>query len=92
MLTPHSRDDCQRLAGAKPKSVWSRAARRQAFVERRQASARTVFVSRAPPPSKGFRWEIRRFGTFVLKGIEVDYDTAAAARIVGEEVLEGWPN
>ncbi len=67
-------------------------ARRQAFVERRQASARTVFVSRASPPSKGFRWEIRRFGTFVLKGSEVDYDTAAAARIVGEEVLEGWPD
>lgn len=65
-------------------------ARRKAFVERRQASIRTVFISRALPPSKGFRWEIRRFGTFVLKGSEVDYDTAAAARTAGEEALEGW--
>ena len=65
-------------------------ARRQAFLERRQASARTVFVSRASPPSKGFRWEIRRFGTFVLKGSEGEYETATAARVAGEEALAQW--
>ncbi|WP_165359701.1 hypothetical protein [Lichenibacterium minor] len=49
-----------------------------------------MFVSRASPPSKGFRWEIRRFGTFVLKGSEGEYETATAARVAGEEALAQW--
>ncbi len=49
-----------------------------------------MFVSRASPPSKGFRWEIRRFGTFVLKGGEGEYETATAARVAGEEALAQW--
>ncbi|MGI4764334.1 MAG: hypothetical protein ACRYGP_04610 [Janthinobacterium lividum] len=61
-------------------------------VERRQAMVRKVFVSRAPPPGKGFRWEIRRFGTFVLKAGDVEYDTVAAAQVAGEAVLALQPD
>ena len=61
-------------------------------VERRQAMVRKVFVSRTPPPGKGFCREIRRFGTFVLKAGDVEYDTAAAAQVAGEAVLALWPD
>ncbi len=64
--------------------------RRQAFVERRQASDSMVFVSRVPPPGKGFRWEIRRFGSIVLERSEVDYETIAAARLAGDEAFALW--
>ncbi len=64
--------------------------RRQAFLERRQASDRMVFVSRVPSPAKGFHWEIRRFGGIVLKTSEVDYETIAAAQVAGEEEFARW--
>lgn len=68
----------------------AREARRVRDVERRQAMVRKVFVTRAPSPGKGFRWEIRRFGTFVLKAGDIDYDTAAAAQVAGDAVLAEW--
>jgi hypothetical protein len=68
----------------------AREARRVRDVERRQAMVRKVFVSRTPAPGNGFRWEIRRFGSFVLKAGDVEYDTAAAAQDAGDAVLARW--
>ncbi len=62
----------------------AREARRLHEVERRRAMARKVFVSRVPGAGKVFRWEIRRFGTFVLATSDIEYQTAAAVLISTE--------
>ncbi len=68
----------------------AREARRLHEVERRRAMARKVFVSRVLGSGKVFRWEIRRFGTFVLATGDIEYETAAAAQAAGDAVLAGW--
>ena len=68
----------------------AREARRVHEVKRRQAMARKVFVSRVPAPGKGFRWEIRRFGTFVLATGDVEFETAPAAQAAGDAILAAW--
>ena len=68
----------------------AREARRVHEVKRRQAIVRKVFVSRVPAPGKGFRWEIRRFGTFVLAAGDVEFETASAAEAAGDVILAAW--
>ena len=70
----------------------AREARRLRDRERREASDRKVFVVRVPWPDHGFRWEIRRFGSFVLQGSDEAYRTAEAAQAAGEAALAGWPD
>ena len=68
----------------------AREARRAQEVKRRQAMVKKVLVSRVPAPGKGFRWEIRRFGTFVLAAGDVGFETASAAKAAGDTILAAW--
>ena len=65
----------------------ARAARRLRDAERREASDRKVFAVRASPPDHGFRWEIRRFGSFALHVSDETYGTADSAQVAGEAAL-----
>ena len=46
-----------------------------------------VFVIRVPPANKEFGWEIRRFGSVVLRRGVDQFGTAEEARVAGEAVL-----
>lgn len=74
------------------RATRAREARHARHQERRAASILGVFVIRAPPPAHGFRWEIRRFGTIVLRAGADAYATPAAAQAAGETVRARWPD
>jgi hypothetical protein len=61
--------------------------RKKAFVQRRAEVLQKVFAVRLPPPSVGFGWEIRRFGSFVLSRSETEFPTSAEAKAAGEAAL-----
>ena len=46
-----------------------------------------VFAVRLPPPSTGFGWEIRRFGSFVLSRSEAEFRSSAEALAAGMKTL-----
>ena len=70
----------------------AREARRVQEVDRRRGMARKIFVSRVTAPGKGFRWEVRRFGAFVLTARDVEFETASAAQAAGDAFLAAWPD
>lgn len=84
--------DDQTIIVLDERATRAREARHARQQERRAASIMGVFVLRAPPPAHGFRWEIRRFGTIVLRAGENAYATPAAAQAAGETVRALWPD
>ena len=62
-------------------------ARQKAFDQRREETIRKVFVVRLPPPSTGFGWEIRRFGSLVLSRSETEFATSAEAKAAGDAAM-----
>lgn len=49
-----------------------------------------IFVARAGPESRGFVWEIRRFGGVLLDRATAPYDDAAEARSAGKRALSAF--
>ena len=61
--------------------------RKRSISQRREDALQQVFAVRLPPPSTGYGWEIRRFGSFVLKRGTDRFDTAAEAKAAGDAEL-----
>ena len=76
-------------AGLNSPEVQDRAgeARRKSVENRRAEALQKVFAIRLPPPSAGYGWEIRRFGSIVLGRSEAEFHTSAEAVEAGEIVL-----
>ena len=68
-------------------AAHAREQRLKSFAERHERSRQGVFVVRLPSPSKGYAWEIRRFGNIVLSRGEAEYPTPAAAQSAGEVLM-----
>ena len=78
------------------KRHFTEAARAAAIVARRRkqeqalpVGAPEVFVIRRASASRGYGWEIRRFGGVVLDRSSTDYSTMQGARSAGHSVLNG---
>lgn len=53
-------------------------------------SAPAVYVVRLPEPSRGFAWEIRKFGAIVLERSREDFPTPELARADGQAALAAF--
>ena len=78
-----------REAGLNSPEVQDRAgeARRKSVENRRAEALQKVFAVRLPPPSTGYGWEIRRFGSIVLSRSEAEFPTSAEAKVAGEAAM-----
>ena len=65
----------------------AREGRSRAISQRREDALQQMFAVRLPPPSTGYGWEIRRFGSFVLERGTDRFDAAAEAKAAGDAEL-----
>lgn len=90
MSSPHTADHITPDEHENPHPLQEEpaaSASERAFNRRREEALQKVFVVRLPPPSMGFRWEIRRFGSLVLSRSETEYPTSAEAKAAGEAAM-----